>query len=184
MKRITTQILCRAGVLAAAGFILTLFEFPLLPSAPFLKYDASTVPVLFATFGMGPGVGVLTEALKSAIFHFSGKNTTGLVGTSAMFVAGATFALVAGAVYSSMRNIRGAVLGLLAGTAVTTAVMFFANVYVFLPLWGIPENLRMSMALSAVLPFNILKGLLTSLITFLLYKRVSPLIKVRRPSNV
>ncbi|MDP2857892.1 MAG: ECF transporter S component [Bacillota bacterium] len=180
MKANTTQILSRVGVLAAAGFILTLFEFPLLPSAPFLKYDASTLPVLLATFSMGPAVGVLTEALKSAIFHLSGKNTTGLVGTSAMFLAGATFAVVAGIVYSGMRNIRGAVLGLLAGTAVTTAVMFVANIYVFLPLWGIPENLRMGLAVSAVLPFNILKGLLTSFITFLLYKRVSPLLRVRK----
>jgi riboflavin transporter FmnP len=167
----------RIGLLAGAGLILTLLEFPILPSAPFLKYDASEVPALLATFGMGPAAGVATEALKCVLFHFSGKNTTGIVGTSAMFVAGGTLVLVAGVVYSYKRSIAGAVTSLLAATVTMTAVMSLANLYVFLPLWGIPPALRAGLVMTAVLPFNLLKGLISAAITFFLYKRVSPLFK-------
>ena len=36
------------------------------------------------------------------------------------------------------------------------------------------------MVLFAVVPFNLLKGVVLSLLTFLLYKRLSPLLHVRK----
>lgn len=163
--------------MAAIGYVLTFFEFPLLPSAPFLKYDASDVPALLAAYSMGTWAGIATEALKCVLFHLFGKNTTGIVGTTAMFVAGGSLVAAAGLVYGAMRTFRGALLSLVAGTLAMTAVMFFANIYVFLPLWNVPAVARTGLAISAVLPFNMLKGITSSIITLVLYKRVSRLIK-------
>lgn len=177
-----TKALVRIGFLAACGLVLTFFEFPILPSATFLKYDASEVPALLAGFGMGPAAGMATLLLKCVLFHFSGKNMTGLVGVSAMFVAGTALVLPASLVYSRMRTMAGALLSLLVGTISITVVMFFANMYIFLPLWNIPEQLRMSLLTTAVIPFNLLKGFASSAITFVLYKRVAAHLKVSQPA--
>lgn len=181
VKDKSVQMVVRIGFLSAVGLVLTFFEFPILPSAPFLKYDASEVPALIAAFGMGPLAGFLTVFLKSLLFHFSGKNMTGIVGTSAMIVAGTALVVPAGIVYARMKNIRGAVLGLLSGIVGITVIMFFANLYVLLPLWGIPEEIRASLVRSAVVPFNIIKGFTSSIVTFLLYKRVSSIVRLDKP---
>lgn len=163
----------RIAVLAGLGFLLTLIEFPILPAFQFLKYDPSEVPAMLASFSLGPVAGVLVEGVKTVIFALSGKNTTGLTGAVAMFLAGASFVLAAGLVYKRMRSRSGAVIALTVGTLAQTAVMCAANYWFLLAMWGVPAASRLGYVQSAILPFNLLKGAITSVIVFLLYKRLS-----------
>lgn len=166
----------RVAVLAGLGFLLTLIEFPVLPGFPFLKYDPSEVPAMLATFSLGPVAGVAVEFFKTAIFALSGKNTSGPVGALAMFLAGAAYVLAAGLIYRPRRTRGGAVVGLVCGIVAQTAVMVAANYGFLLALWGIPAAARLGYIRAAILPFNLIKGVINSLIVLLLYKRLRNLL--------
>jgi len=153
-----------------------LIEFPLLASAPFLKYDPSQIPTLIASFAFGPLAGVIAEFIKSFLFFISGKSTSGIVGVSAAFVAGGTFALVSGLIYKFNRTKKGALIALLSGTVAMTVAMTIGNKFIFLPLWGIPQEQINGLLWAAIVPFNLIKGVLTSVITLVLYKRIHKLL--------
>lgn len=168
-----TRYLVKVAFLGTLGFLLMYLEFPLPFLPTFLKFDFGDVPALIAGFAYGPVAGVLAEFVKCAIFLLSGRSESGIIGVSANFVTGASLVLVAALVYRRWRTLKGAVLSLAAGTVAMTAVMTVANAYVFFPLWNIPVDQIGPMLMSAVIPFNLLKGTFSSVATFLLYKRVS-----------
>ncbi|NPV71688.1 MAG: ECF transporter S component [Firmicutes bacterium] len=169
---VTVKRIVRVGFLGAAGALLMLAEFPILPSAPYLKWDAGDVPALLGAFAMGPVVGVVIELVKNTVWQLTGKNATGIVGWTANFLAGASLCLSAGIVYRSWRTKAGALAAMVVGALVMTAVMTAANALVFFPLWGIKGDAVGKMLVTASIPFNLLKGLLTSVITFVMYKKV------------
>jgi riboflavin transporter FmnP len=142
-----------------------------------LQYDFGDVPPLLATFAMGPIAGLVSELVKCVIFFLSGKDEAGLVGTAANFVAGGALVVAAGIVYAKIHSLKGSLLALAIGTAVMVLVTSAANIYIFLPLWGIPADQIMPFILSATIPFNLAKGVLTSGVTFLFYKRVRGLLQ-------
>jgi riboflavin transporter FmnP len=146
------------------------FPLPFMPS--FLKFDFGDVPALIAGFAFGPLAGILAEAIKCALFLFSGRSEAGIIGVSANFLTGASLVVAASLVYQRVRTLKGAVLALFAGTVSMTVTMAVANIYIFLPLWNIPVDQILPLTLSAMIPFNLIKGLLSSTATFLLYKRV------------
>ncbi|MGE5560957.1 MAG: ECF transporter S component [Chloroflexota bacterium] len=163
----------RIAILAAIGLLLTYVETPIAALFPtFLKYDPSEVPAMLATFSLGPVGGLATEFLKSLLFMFSPKNTTGWVGTLAMFLAGSSYIVVAGLIYQRNKTRAGALTGLIAGSVSQAVVMAAANLFFLLALWGIPAEQRLPIVISAILPFNLFKAGLNSLIVFLLYKRL------------
>lgn len=176
-KKTNTRTMIQISLLSVIAFLLMFFiEFPLLASAPFLQYDPSQVPTLIVTFAFGPLAGVVSELIKTFLFFVSGKATTGIVGVSAAFLAGGTFVLAAGLVYRYKRTFRGAIVALVAGVLVMTLSMTLANKFVFFPLWGIPEAQINQLLIAAVIPFNLIKGVITSVLTLLLYKRIHRLL--------
>ncbi|NMA55555.1 MAG: ECF transporter S component [Firmicutes bacterium] len=174
MSRIpNTKYLIKIAFLGALGFLLMYLEFPLPFMPPFLKFDFGDVPTLIAGFAYGPIAGIITETIKSVIFLLSGRSEAGIIGTSASFVTGISLVIPAALIYRWHRTLKGAIVSLAVGTVVMTVVITVADIYVFLPLWNIPVDQIMPMIKSAVIPFNLLKGLITSTATFLLYKRMS-----------
>jgi len=169
--------LVRFSLLVALSFLLMYYvHFPIPPFPPYLKYDPSEVPALFASFAISPGAGVLVVLVKNVLFFFSGRNVTGIIGVSANFVAGASLVLTAGLIYRRMRTKRGAVISLVAGCLAMTATMAVANYFIFLPLWGIPRDQVGALLTAAIIPFNLVKSGLSSIATFLLYKRIKGLL--------
>lgn len=172
-RTMSTQKLVRVSLLSVFAFLLMYaIEFPLPFFPPFLKYDPSEVPALIAAFAWGPWTGVLVEFLKTLLFFLSGKSTSGLVGMAAAFLAGSSFVLVAGTIYERYKTKNGAVLSLLAGSVAMTVVMTCSNYFVLLPLWGVPTNEVLPMITSAIIPFNMVKAIFSSAVTFVIYKRV------------
>lgn len=171
-QRSRVQVLVRIGVLVAVSFLLMLVEFNIPPFPGYLQYCPSEVPALFGGFAMGPVAGFAVVAGKCLLFLFSGKDEAGVIGTAANFVAGFPFVVVAAWVYQRIHTRSGAMIGMAAGIVVTVAATSFANYYVFLPAWGVPADFRAGLVISTLIPFNIIKGVLTGLLTLLLYKRV------------
>ncbi|HHU32227.1 MAG: ECF transporter S component [Zhaonellaceae bacterium] len=169
----STKKLVNISLLSVLGFLLMFtIEFPLPFLPPFLKYDPSEVPALIAAFAWGPWTGVLVEFIKTFLFFMSGKATSGLVGATAAFLAGGSFVFVGGLIYEKVHTKTGAVISLIAGSIAMTVVMTFANYFVLLPLWGISQAEILPLVVSAVIPFNLAKAIISSVATFVVYKRV------------
>lgn len=170
-RMLTLRTLVRVSFLAAVAFVLMLFvEFSIPPFPAFMKYSPADVPALLGTFAMGPVAGTFVQVGKLLLYALSGKGEP--VGMSANLVAGVVWVVVAGLVYARMRNLRGALLALALGALASVVVMVPANYFVFMPIYGVPREAAMPLILGATVPFNLVKGLITSVATFLLYKRV------------
>ncbi|MDQ7820564.1 MAG: ECF transporter S component [Armatimonadota bacterium] len=163
----------QVGVLGAAAFAFMYFDFPLPPFPPFLKYDPGEVPALVATFALGPGYGVAVESVKALLISvFRSGTTGGPFGIFMNFLAGATLVAVAGWYYRVEHTKVGALKSLALGVAAMTGVMVAANILLTPIFYGIPRPQVIALVLPALLPFNLLKGTISSLITFFVYKRV------------
>jgi len=197
-NKMSVKMITQVGMLGAIAVVLMLFEIPL-PFAPsFYEIDFSEVPVLVGTFAMGPLAGGLIELVKILLnFLITGTKTAG-VGEMANFLMGISFCLPASLIYRKIHSKKGAVIGLVSGTLSMTAVGCFLNAYVLLPTYAkafempLDELVGMGTAINAnitdlftfvmfaVAPFNLLKGILVSLIVILIYKKISPILKIGR----
>lgn len=162
--KISTRKFVIFALLGAISGLLMFFEFPLLPSAPFLQYEPSDVPVIFAGLFYGPLGGIVVAVVKSLIFAISGKNATGFIGLAAAVIASITLLLGTVSIYRVKAKKISLVAGVILGTVSITVVMVLLNYFVLLSAWGIEEAARMPLILSAVLPFNIIKGLISSIL--------------------
>lgn len=174
--------------------VLMFFEIPLFFAPSFYEIDFSEVPVMICTFFLGPVAGVTTELAKVILKLLLKGTTTAFVGDFANFVVGCSFVLPA-SVFYHVRKCKGSAIGGMAlGTMCMTIFGSMFNAYYLIPkfaqLFGMPLEaiVGMGTAINAsvssvgtlvmfcVVPFNLLKGVLVSVITYLLYKRVERLL--------
>ena len=190
-----TRTITQIGMLGAIAVVLMLFEIPL-PFAPsFYEIDLSEVPVLVGCFAMGPLAGVLIELVKIILnLAINGSITAG-VGELANFCIGCSFCIPAGIIYKKNHTKKGAFTGLVTGTLVMTLFGCFMNAFIMLPAYAkafsLPIEALIEMGtkvnagitdlftfvMFAVVPFNLLKGILVSVIVLLIYKKISPILK-------
>ena len=193
MKKSQLRAIAVSGIMGAIGFVLMMLEFPLsflIPS--FIKFDFSELPALITTYTFGPVYGIAVCLIKNLLHLFIGS-TSG-VGELSNFLLGAALVGIAGVVYRFKRDRKGALLGALAGTAFMAAFSIVSNYYVVYPIYaqffGGMNNIIMAYKalLPAAdsllkclvifnLPFNILKGLVDTVLCFLIYKKLSPILK-------
>lgn len=190
-----TNTMVKISVLSVIAFLLMFFEIPLVFIAPpFLQIDISDLPAVLGAFAMGPMAGVIIELLKNILNVAIEGSSTAMVGEFSNFVLGSVFVGIAGALYQRKKTFKNAVLGLVLGTIAMTVIMAFVNYYVMFPfyskLFGLPleEIIKMGTAINAgivdlktmmvyaVVPFNLIKGVLISALSILIYKRVSPIL--------
>jgi riboflavin transporter FmnP len=180
MRNSRLQLMTRIGVLSALAMIAYFIDFPILPAAPYLKMDLSDIPAIIGAFAFGPVAGIFIELIKN-ILHFIVKSETGGVGELANFLSGAAFVVAASLIYFRNKKRSSAIIGLALGTILMTIVMIFANYFIMLPLYmpalfqG-PKSVIYNLILTTTLPFNILKGVIVSVVTMLIYKRLSPIL--------
>ncbi|MSR94383.1 ECF transporter S component [Clostridiaceae bacterium 68-1-5] len=196
-KRSNVKMMAQIGMLAAISTVLMFFEFPL-PFAPsFYELDFSEVPVLVGCFSMGPAAGVVIEFLKILLkFALKGTMTAG-VGEVANFAIGCSLVLPAAWIYKRKKTRKQAVWGMVAGTICMAIVGGLLNAFVLLPTYakafGMPMEALIEMGskvngkitglstfiLLAVTPFNLFKGVIISTIVLLIYKKISPILRMR-----
>lgn len=173
MKNKQLRTMLYLTILSVISFLLMyVMEIPILsfvgmPGFEFLKYDLSEVIGVVAGFIFGPVAGMIVIGLKSILFFFSGKNTTGWVGLAASLTAG--LALVSGTtiLYRIRKERINLFIGVIIGTLALTVLMLVFNYFIFLPLYGIEANWFWITGLAA---FNVLKGLLSGVFSLILYE--------------
>ncbi|MGI6588842.1 MAG: ECF transporter S component [Peptococcia bacterium] len=175
----TTKKLVRLAVLTAFAILLMYFiAFPLPFFPEFLTYDPGDIPGMIAAFAIGPWAGVLVQLMKCTLGYLIGASKAGWIGMAANFVAGGTIVLVAGVIYRYRKTKVMAVLSLFVGSLVASIVMAIADYYVFFPLWSFPTNNALPLLVGMVIPFNMVKFGISSVITFLIYKKVKNILEV------
>lgn len=170
-----TNKMVKISLLSAIALILMYFDFPLPFLPAWLKIDLSDVPALLGAFGFGPLAGVLIELIKNILIVLVKGTQTGLVGETANFIIGVALILPASFVYSRNKSKKGAILGMVLGAVCMEVVAIIANVYFLLPAYGMQMSPAESMkyVTMGLLPFNGIKSVLVSVVTYALYKRVS-----------
>lgn len=185
------------AMLAAVATVLMFLDFSLPMFIPgFVKMDVSELPALLASFSLGPVYGVavcLIKNLLNLIFHGS----TGGIGELCNFLLGAAFVATAGIIYRRSKSRKTAVIGCLVGAAVMAVVSVPVNYFISYPVYakmfgGIDAILAAYQAINPNvdgllqclvvfnLPFTFVKGLLDSVLCFLIYKPLSPILHGRK----
>lgn len=193
-SRIKTKNITRVAVLSVMAFILMNIKVPLTFIAPaFMKLDISDVPILLGAFTMGPVYGIIAAFIKNILNIIITGSDTGMVGELSNFIIASVFASVASIYYRRHKTFKGAIISLILGVLLMTFVALISNYYFIFPLFAkfmpmeaiiaagskiIPGVKDLfTMMLYCVLPFNIIKGVITSIVTVLLYERVRPVLK-------
>jgi riboflavin transporter len=194
MKNSKLNRLVKISLLGVIGTVLMFFEFalPIFPS--FIKIDISDMPALIGTFALGPWAGIMIELLKN-ILHGIFASQTAFVGELANFIIGSVFVTTAGVIYKFKKSKLNAVVGLIVGTIAMTISACVLNYFVLLPLYEKAFNFPISqmvaiasringnitgigtLILWSIAPFNILKGILLTGLTLVVYKSVAPVLK-------
>lgn len=170
-----TNKMIKIALLASMATVLMYFDFPVIPLFPWLKIDLSEVPALMGGFAFGPLAGGLIVILKVALRFLIKGTETGGIGELANIIVGLSLVLPASFLYNRQRSKKTAILGMALGLVVMEVVGILANVYLLLPAYGMPMETAelLQYVVVGLVPFNGLKALSVSIITYLLYKRVS-----------
>ena len=201
-KKVTTAYIAKIAILSALAFVLYMyckFKLPFMFPA-FLEMQFSELPAILAGFSLGPVAGSLVIIIKCLIkFPFT---STAFVGEIMDMIIGLFYVLPASLVYMKKKTKKSALIGLAVGTAVSVVAAMLFNRVVAIPFYskvrgfeGIvgmcsalypnitTENFYNYYIFLAVLPFNLLRMLVVSLVTFFVYKRLSKILHWEFPSK-
>lgn len=168
----TTRKMVMIALFTALGTVMTFISFPLLPAAEFLKYDPADVPALIVTFMYGVPAGLVMMALVS-LFQSLFISPDFPYGAIMHFIASGTLLTVSGLIYRFRKTQKMALIAMLGGTLCMALIMIPANM-VLTPIYkGAPPDAIKAMIVPAIIPFNLLKAGINSVVTFLVYKPVS-----------
>lgn len=192
-KRVSVEMMVRVAILSAIAFVLMKLEFPLIA---FYQLDLSGIPALLAGFSMGPLGGFLTVLIKDFLAALSTK--TMVVGELADFIMLGTLVLFSAFIYQRNRTRRTALIGMIGGTLLMAVAGIILNYFVLIPFFASLFHMQVAdivamvqktvpavdSALKLVLlvtgPFNIVKGVVLSVLTWVLYRYVGPILKKGR----
>lgn len=193
-KTVNVRYLTVTAMLSAVAFILMFLDFavPFMPS--FIKMDLSELPALIGSFAMGPVCGVIICLIKN-LLHLM-ITSTGGVGELSNFLLGTAFVLPAGLIYKHKKTRTTALVGSVAGALFMGLFSIVSNYFLVYPVY---YNFMSEEAILAAyqvilpsmksilqclicfnLPFTVVKGLFSVVITFLVYKHISPILKGNR----
>jgi len=195
-NRFTTRELTTIAILGAISAVLFMIEIPVVL---FYKLDLSSLPVLLGAFSMGPVPGTMILLVKAALGLL--HSTSQGVGELADFIMGFAMLLPASLVYKRVKSRKGAIIGMVIGTIVATVVAVLTNVYIMIPFYGaaygMPVDAIVGMGAAIVpavdsvwkfvwlitAPFNLLKWVVISVLTALIYKPLSPILHGRKKAR-
>ncbi|HOA55136.1 MAG: ECF transporter S component [Acetivibrionales bacterium] len=174
---INVKKMATIAVLSALSIVfMLLIRFPILPAAPYLIYEPADVPVLIGGFLFGPLAGIIITLIVSVIQAFA-FSTDGWVGLLMHVVATGALVVTSSLIYKKCHKLSGAVIALLAGTLAMTLVMIPVNLIIQPNFYGVPVEVVKSLLVPAIIPFNLIKAGINSLLTLLVYKRISTIVK-------
>lgn len=194
MKNNRLNTMIKISLLSVMAFILMFLEMALPIFPNFLKIDISEIPALLGAFALGPVDGIVIELFKNVLKLIFKGTETGFVGEFANFIVGSILVFTAGSIYKARKSKKTAIIGLVAGSLAMSVIASILNYTILLPLYAkiykapidafvamghmVNHNINSlkDLVLLSILPFNLLKCFVVSLITIPVYKSVSPIL--------
>ena len=186
-----TRKITVTAILAALSTVLMFLNFPVPLMPSFIKLDVSELPALIASFSLGPMCGAAVCLIKNLVNLL--HTTTGGIGEISNFILGVLFVVPAGLIYKNHKSKKGAFFGSLLGAVLMSVLSVFSNYYIVYPIYtnfmsldailnayrAINPNIQNLWQALIIfnMPFTFIKGMLSVIITFFTYKRISPVIK-------
>ena len=192
-RNVQIRAMVVTAILAAMSYILAMMSFsvPFMPS--FIKLDVSELPALIGSFSLGPVYGVLICLIKN-LLGLMNSSTNG-IGELSNFLLGAMFVFPAGLLYQRNKTRKGAIIGSLIGAICMAVGSVFTNIFLVYPIYYnfmakeailsayqliVPAMKSVEQSIICFnMPFTFMKAMLSVLISLLVYKRRSPVIKGR-----
>ena len=194
-KVLTVKNMAVIAILGVLGAILMIFNFPITIAPSFYKMDLSDLPCLIGAFALGPIPALFIEIIKIIVKLLIKPTSTAFVGELAAFIISSSFVLSASFIYQKNKTKNNAIKAMVIATIIMSLIATIANYTFIIPFYVKMYNLpletiidmgkaifpiiddKLSFVLCCVLPFNIIKGTITSIVTFIIYKRISILLK-------
>lgn len=176
-NRWDTKTLVTMALLCAISALLSFVEFPLIPGVTWLKYDASCMPAMVVGFAYGTGAGVVV-GIVSAIIH--GMIMADWVGALMNILVMIAMIAPSAAIYKRNHTFKGAIIGLVVACIVTIIVAIISNLVIDPFYFGMPFEAVAALVVPVLLPFNIIKAIINSVLTVLVYKAISNLITPKK----
>lgn len=194
-KKMGVRTLVNISLLGVVAFVLMNAKMPVFFAPPFMDIDVSEMPALIASFGLGPLAGFLVVVLKIALKTLFNGTSTQYVGELSNIIVSSALVVPAGIIYARRKSFKTAIIALVTGIITMSIIATLSNYFVIFPLYGrlmgidlesfadmvkrmnpLVKDYR-TLMLFSIVPFNILKGILTSILTLFLYKRVVPFVR-------
>jgi riboflavin transporter FmnP len=174
IERRSTVKLAKMGMMLAIAVVCSFVHFPVLPGVPFIQYELSDLPLLIACLAFGTVPGIVLVACCVVLDSLIAGAGGGPYGMIMQFLAIGTYVAVAGLIYHRKKTRLMAIVALVCGVLVMTAVMIPANLIVTPAFMGVPIDAIKAMIVPAIIPVNLIKGAISAVVLLLIYKRLSP----------
>ena len=166
-----------AMLTALSIVLMATIHLPLIPSAPFLEYDAADIPVLIGAMMLGPVSGLIILLAVCIIQALTVSASSGVIGFFMHFIASSVLVLIASLIYSRRKTVSSLVIGLVAGSLAMTAVMIPLNIVFTGIFLGAGTQTVIGMLIPAIIPFNLLKAGINSAITFAVFAPIREILR-------
>ncbi len=171
------KLITLTGVLSAISVALVVaIHFPIFPAAPYLEYDPADIPILIGTLVAGPYMGLIMTVVVSLVQGLTVSAQSGVYGIIMHIIATSTLVIVTGLIYKTRKTKPMAALGLTAGSIAMAVVMVFANLLITPRFTGMPVEAVKGLLLPVIIPFNLIKAGLNSVVASIVFALVQPYI--------
>lgn len=164
------------AILAALSIvmILTIPAIPIFPAVSFMRYDMADVPILVGSLLLGPVPGMIILVITSAIQAFA-LGMDGIIGFTMHVLASGTLLLIPSIIYRRKPTFGRLVIGLILGTIGMATVMAGWNLLITPLYTGWPVSAVLELLVPFIIPFNLIKAGLNSMITGVVFYSLKPL---------
>lgn len=192
--KISTRLIAQIGILSAIAYLLRFFEIPLPIFPPFLRIDLSDVVAVFGGISMGPVAGFIIVVVKNLLQAITGS-TTGGVGEIANILIAGPYVLMICLFCRKVKSYKNVLMGAVLGTIVMAIVGAVVDYFIVFPLYAviIPMDAIIQMGtvlnprvtdlfsfmICLVVPFNIVKGAIMTVVILPLYKKVEKILAIK-----
>lgn len=171
-----TRKLITLALLSAIAYAISFISFPIFPAAGYLKLDFGNVFIMLAGFLYGPIEGIAVCLIKELFACLN--STTACTGEIANFIMTSSFIIVPSIMYKYRKGIKSVIISFAIACAIGTAVALPTNRFIVFPLYMKSMAEKMfNDAFWFVLGFNLIKTASISIVTVLMYKRLSTFLK-------
>jgi riboflavin transporter FmnP len=166
------------AILAALSIVFMLvLHFPIIPAAPWLEYEPADIPILIGGFVYGPVAGIIITVIAALIQALTVSASAGWVGFIMHVIATGTLVTISATYYKFHKTHKGAIIGLILGCISMTAIMIPTNLIISVKFWGMTAEAVKASIIPILIPFNLIKSGVNSIVVLLVYKSLRKIIK-------